>query len=111
VTSPFEPPPWTIGRGDRFSVTAGAIAGRSGRFGCPARVSLGARRKAQSLQPVDTRWRRRWDPADGLYFALRDAGEAVDEGASMDEATAAADQRLTHPNGGSSVTRCTSSPT
>jgi hypothetical protein len=97
VTTPFEPPPWTIGRGDRFSVTASAVAGRSGRFGCPAKVSLGARRRAQSLQPVDMRWRRRWDPADGLYFALRDAGEAVDEGASMDEAAAAADQRLTTP--------------
>jgi hypothetical protein len=95
--TPFEPPPWTIGRGDRFSVTASAVAGRSGRFGCPAKVSLGARRIAKSLQPNDaTRWWRTWDPASRLFFALRDAAEAVDEGATIDEATAA-DPRLTAP--------------
>jgi hypothetical protein len=95
--TPFVPPPWAVGRGDRFSVTASAVAGRSGRFGCPAKVSLGARRMAKSLQPNDAaRWWRTWDPASRLFFALRDAGEAVDEGASIDEA-AAADPRLTTP--------------
>jgi PD-(D/E)XK nuclease superfamily len=95
--TPFEAPPWTIGRGDRFAVTASAVAGRSGRFGCPAKVSLGARRIAKSLQPNDaTRWWRTWDPASRLFFALRDAADAVDEGAIIDEA-AAADPRLTTP--------------
>ena len=109
--TPFEPPPWTIGRGDRFSVTASAVAGRSGRFGCPAKVSLGARRIAKSLQPNDaTRWWRTWDPASRLFFALRDAAEAVDKGATIDEATAA-DPRLTAPSSGSSGMRYTCSLT
>jgi hypothetical protein len=60
-------------------------------------VSLGARRIAKSLQPNDaTRWWRTWDPASRLFFALRDAAEAVDKGATIDEATAA-DPRLTAP--------------
>jgi hypothetical protein len=93
----FVPPTWAVGRGDRFSVTASAVASRLGRFGCPAKVSLGARRIAKTLKPNDsTRWWRTWDPTSRMYFALRDASEAVDGGSSI-EAAVADDPQLTTP--------------
>ncbi|MGH8774365.1 MAG: PD-(D/E)XK nuclease family protein [Jiangellaceae bacterium] len=93
----FVPPTWTVGRGDKFHVTASAVASRAGRFGCPAKVSLGGRKIAKTLQPNDaTRWWRTWDPTSRIYFALRDASDAVDTGTSI-EAAAADDPRLTTP--------------
>ena len=45
----FQPPPWMLGTGHTFKAIASAVAGRSSRFACPAKVSLGSRKSAQSL--------------------------------------------------------------
>ena len=95
--TPFEPPPWTIGRGDRFSVTASAVAGRSGRFGCPAKVSLGARRICQVLA-AERRHPLVADVGPDVAAVLRAArrGRGRRRGRKIDEATPA-DPRLTAP--------------
>lgn len=94
--TPFQPPPWTLGTGLTFKTSASAVAGRHHRFSCPARVSLGARYAVSSLQPNDaTRWRRQWDDASSLHFAIRDAHVLLSDGASIKDAVAATSRKLT----------------
>jgi len=94
--TPFDPPPWTLGTGLTFRTSASAVAGRHHRFSCPAKVSLGARYAVSSLQPNDaTRWRRQWDDASSLHFAIRDAHVLLSDGASIKDAAAATSRKLT----------------
>jgi hypothetical protein len=93
--SPFEPPPWTLGTGQTFKTSASAVAGRHHRFSCPAKVSLGARYAMASLQPNDaTRWRRQWDDASTMHFAIRDAHVLLSDGASIKDAATATSRKL-----------------
>jgi hypothetical protein len=68
------PPAFTVGTGHTFRISASAAAGRDSFFTCPMGLSLQSRQAAQSLQPDDpSRWRRAWDDASKLHFALRDS--------------------------------------
>ena len=83
----FVPPAWTLGNGASFRISASAVAGRGNRFGCPAKVSLGARNAVSSLQPNDPgRWRRQWDDASTMHFAIRDAHTDLASGVSINDA-------------------------
>lgn len=94
--SAFQPPTWTLGTGLTFKTSASAVAGRHHRFSCPAKVSLGARYAVSSLQPNDaSRWRRQWDDASSLHFAIRDAHVLLSDGASIKDAAAASSRKLT----------------
>jgi len=94
--TPFQPPPWTIGTGLTFKTSASAVAGRNHRFSCPAKVSLGARYAVSSLQPNDaTRWRRQWDDASSMHFAIRDAHALLSDGMTAKDAAAATSRKLT----------------
>jgi PD-(D/E)XK nuclease superfamily len=91
----WQPPPWAMGHGRTFKITASAVAGRNGPWACPAKIALGARQSQGSIQPNDAnRWQRTWDDASRLYFALTDGLWAMDSGATISEA-AGADARLT----------------
>jgi hypothetical protein len=96
VTGPYVPPHWALGQGRTFRITVSSVAGRNGPWSCPAKTNHGARKIAGSLTPNDrSGWRREWDPAERLWFALGDAMTAVDAGTTIADA-AAADDRLTH---------------
>jgi hypothetical protein len=66
-------PEFAVGEGRAFKISASQIASRGSVFGCPAGTALQARLAAGSLRPNDaTRWRKTWDPASMLNFAIRD---------------------------------------
>jgi hypothetical protein len=94
--TPFQAPTWTLGTGLTFKTSASAVAGRHHRFSCPAKVSLGARYAVSSLQPNDaTRWRRQWDDASSMHFAIRDAHALLADGIAVNDAAAATSRKLT----------------
>jgi len=74
-------PPFAVGAGNRFKISAGDIARRHTTFGCPMGLALGARAKAGSLRPDPFASRPGSDPAGGLIFAVQHAAEAVTDGA------------------------------
>lgn len=92
----FTVPGFAIGNGSRFRISASMVAGRDSIFTCPMGLSLRARQAAQSIQPNDqTQWRRQWDDATKLHFALRDTYIRVARGDSIADAIAG-EQSLTH---------------
>lgn len=92
----FTVPGFAIGNGNRFRISASAVAGRDSVFTCPIGVSLNARQRAQSIQPNDqTQWRKQWDDATKLHFALRDCQLKVARGDSVADAIDA-EPSLTH---------------
>jgi len=95
VTAPYIPADWLLGNGQSFTITGSAVAGRNGPWACPAQVAHEARLKAGSVRPNTTsRWVKRRDNSEQLFFALRDGLDALMRGKSP--ATAAAiNQNLT----------------
>lgn len=77
-------PDFAVGDGRRFRLSASEIAGRDSHFTCPIGLALQARFKTKSLQPNDRdRWRKTWDDAGKLHFAIRDGYQALDDGRSI----------------------------
>jgi hypothetical protein len=92
----FSVPDFAMGQGRSYKTSASAVAGRDSRFGCPIGLALNSRWRAGSLNPNDqARWRRGWDDAGGLHFALRDCYRSVVNGTSIEDALDA-EQKLTH---------------
>lgn len=93
----FGVPDFAIGDGRRFRVSASQVASRDSFFTCPIGLALRARQAAQSLQPNDqSRWRRQWDDATGLHFALRDCYHSVARGGDSITDALARESNLTH---------------
>lgn len=92
----FAVPEFAVGNGAGFRVSASMVAGRDSAFTCQIGLALKARQAAQSVQPNDlTRWRRQWDDAAMLHFALRDCHYRIARGDSIAEAIDG-EQKLTH---------------
>jgi hypothetical protein len=92
----FAIPDFAMGSGRAFKISASKIADRSSVFACPVGTALQARLAARSLQPKDaSQWRRTWDDASKLHFAIRDAFLGRGTGRSIAE-LAAAEPALTH---------------
>lgn len=92
----FAVPDFAMGNGARFRISASAASDRDSPWSCPAGLALNARQRAQSLQPNDaSRWRRGWDDASGLHFAIRDGFRRLCDGDAVDDIVAA-EQKLTH---------------
>ena len=93
----YLPPEWLTGVGNPFTLTARDVSSRSGPWACPARIAHEAREKTGAVRLVsDTRWRKRWDNSEQLFFALRDGYAALVDGASPADA-AAINANLTVP--------------
>lgn len=69
----FDVPDFAMGDGRGFRISASAVASRRSPFTCPVGTALNARFAGRSLQPNDaSRWRKSWDDASKLHFAIRD---------------------------------------
>ncbi len=78
MTAAYIPPDWLLGNGQSFTITGSTVAGRNGPWACPAQVAHEARLKAGSVRPNTTsRWVKRWDNSEQLFFALRDGLDAL----------------------------------
>lgn len=83
----FSVPDFVIGDGRRFRISTSQVASRDSFFTCPMGLALRARQATQSVQPNDqSRWRRQWDDATGLHFALRDCFHSMAHGDSITDA-------------------------
>jgi len=74
-------PPFAVGAGNRFKISAADIARRHTPFSCPMGLALGARFRAGSLRPDPSAGRPRFDKAATVNFATERAARAVTEDA------------------------------
>ena len=92
----FDIPDFAVGQGRTFRISASAIASRNSFFACPASTALQSRLAAGSLQPNDaSRWRKGWDDASKLHFAIRDGFYRLADGEAIADIVAR-ETALTH---------------